>query len=128
MASNLTFSLIVTHTPSTGGADSLQSGLLTFTPAGDRHTKLNATTNSTGGTDNAIPFGTVPTASCRTLAIRNKSLTDSMDISYGTGGGFAAAKIDTIPAGDIAVIHPTGQVYIKAATASQQYEALIVET
>lgn len=127
MASTLTCSVTVTHTPSTGGADSIQISGATFTPAGDRHTKLNATTNSTGGTDNAIPFGTVPTASCRQLTIKNKSLTDTMDISYGTGGGFAAAKIDTIPVGDVTIIHPTGQVYIKAATASQQYEALIVE-
>jgi hypothetical protein len=125
MSSTTQISLSITHTPSTGLPVSISTGTLTATPAGDRHTKGRNTTNSTAGTDNAVPFGVVPTAGAGRGFIRNLSLTDTMDLSWTTGVGFAA--FETIPAGLFWTGNLRGQLYIKCAAASQPYDALIIE-
>lgn len=125
MASTTLLSLSITHTPATGQPVSISVSNITANPAGDRHTKGRNTTNATGGTDNAVPFGVVPTAGAGRGFIRNLSLTDSMDLSWTTGGGFAA--FETIPPGMFWTGNLRGQLYIKAATASQPYDALIIE-
>lgn len=125
MASTLQLSFTATHTPSVGLPVSLATGTLTATPAGDRHTKGRNTTNSTAGTDNAVPFGVVPTAGAGRGFIRNLSPTDVVDLSWTTGGGFAS--FETIPPGMFWTGHLRGQLYIKCAAASQPYDALIIE-
>lgn len=127
MSSTLQLSLTITHTPSVGLPVSLSTGTLTATPAGDRHTKGRNSTNVTGGTDNAVPFGVVPTATAGQGFIRNLSGTDTMDLSWGTGGAFAGSLFESIPPGMFWSGHLRSQLYIKCATASQPYDALIVE-
>lgn len=127
MASALQVSLSATHTPATGLPVSISISGLTLAPAGDGHVKARYTTNSTAGTDQAIPFGSVTIATGMRMVVYNRSLTDSMDISSNTGGSFAANIRDTIPAGDFAYLHPGVQYYIKCAAASQPYDLLLVQ-
>lgn len=125
MASTLTLSLNITHTPAVGLPASIATGTITAAPAGDRHTKGRNTTNSTAGTDNAVPFGVVPTGGAGRGFIRNLSLTDTMDLSWTTGGGFAA--FETIPPGLFWTGNLRGQLYIKCAAASAPYDAFVIE-
>lgn len=127
MASALQLSLSATHTPATGLPVSMSISGITLTPAGDGHAQARYTTNSTGGTDQAIPFGSVTISTGMTLFLYNRSLTDSMDISSNTGGSFAANLRETVPVGGFTVLHPGAQYYIKCATASQPYDMLLVQ-
>jgi len=127
MASALQLSFSATHIPATGLPVSMSISGITLTPAGDGHVQARYTTNSTGGTDQAIPFGSVTISSGLTFVIYNRSLTDTMQISSGTGGTFAANIKDNIPPGGFAVVHPDAQYYIKAPTASQPYDMFLAQ-
>lgn len=125
MASTLTLSLSITHTPSVGLPASIATGTITATPAGDRHNKGRNSTHVTPATDNAVPFGVVPTAGAGRGFVRNLSTTDVMDLSWTTGGGFSA--FETIPPGMFWTGNLRGQLYIRCAVASAPYDAFVIE-
>ena len=127
MAGTTTISLTVTHVGGAGGSATLQVSNKTFATAGDRNAKGNHSTNATGGTDNAVPFGTVPTAGAGVGAIVNKSTADNIELSWGTGGAFVGDRFQTLGPGEVWTGKLSGQLYIKATPASVPYEAIIIE-
>lgn len=126
MSSTLSITISATHSPSTGASVAFNPGAISATLTSDAHQKVRGTTNATGGTDAALPFGPVGTGAAAELLFRNLSLTDNIEVSYGTGGGFAAARVDIVPPGRILVLHASAQLYLKCAAASQPYEALLL--
>ena len=79
---------------------------------------------TTGGTAQALNFGTVPVGAAR-VAIVNLDATNSIDISTATGGSFAGSKFASIPPNDVFHACITGQIYLKSSASAVAFDYLV---
>jgi hypothetical protein len=79
---------------------------------------------TTGGTAQALNFGTVPVGAAR-VAIVNLDPVNSIDISTATGGSFAGSKFASIPANDVFHACITGQIYLKSSASAVPFDYIV---
>jgi len=79
---------------------------------------------TTGGTAQALNFGTVPVGAAR-VAIVNLDPVNSIDISSATGGSFAGSKFASIPPNDVFHVCIVGQIYLKSTASAVPFDYLV---